>query len=131
MTPPTLPNNIQPEEFQDALNRYDQAIEAISAAKSGEIKHTSSTPCKDLHGTNAPAAKSGQKTLAELDRYRYTDAPTLFALKKSSRPMQLQDVKDLVEWKLSVFNAPRRLLWRFSVQHIFTGSFLPLPYLAV
>ncbi|KAJ4424384.1 hypothetical protein N0V82_000903 [Gnomoniopsis sp. IMI 355080] len=53
-----------------------------------------------LYETNAPAAKPGQKTLSELDSYRYTDAPTQFSLKQSSRPMQLQDVKTLVEWKL-------------------------------
>ncbi|CAN8101465.1 unnamed protein product [Discula destructiva] len=79
MGTPALPDNITLEDFQDALDRYDGIIEAVSASKS---------------------VKPGQTTLAELDRYRYTEAPALFALKKPSRPMQLQDIKTLVEWKL-------------------------------
>lgn len=63
--------------------------------------------CKESLQANAPEAKPGQKTLAELDHYRYTDAPALFALNKPSpRLMQLQDVQTLVEWKLSVAAAP-------------------------
>ncbi|ROV93370.1 hypothetical protein VMCG_08375 [Cytospora schulzeri] len=45
-------------------------------------------------------AKPGQKTLAELDKFRYEEAPSLFAIKKAGRSMQLNDVKSLVEWKL-------------------------------
>ena len=45
-------------------------------------------------------AKQGQKTLAELDRYRYADAPQSFGLQNSSKSMGLEDVKTLVEWKL-------------------------------
>lgn len=50
---------------------------------------------------NELTAKSGQKTLAELDVYRYAEAPARFAAKKpGSGTMQLEDVKTLVEWKL-------------------------------
>lgn len=52
--------------------------------------------------TDALPAKPGQKTLAELDHYRYTEAPALFPLEGSSRAMHLEDVKTLVEWKLQV-----------------------------
>ncbi|KAG8159541.1 hypothetical protein KVR01_010178 [Diaporthe batatas] len=67
------------QEFRDALAEYDQLIEAVSAAK---------------------GAKPGQKTLKELDQYRYVEAPALFAPTTSRRPMQLGDVQALVEWKL-------------------------------
>lgn len=50
-------------------------------------------------------AKPGQKTLAELDHYRYVEAPTLFAATNSVRLMQLGDVQTLVEWKLCVLPA--------------------------
>lgn len=53
-----------------------------------------------VHIVDELVAKSGQKTLAQLDLYRYTEAPNHFSLKKPSRLMQLQDVKSLVEWKL-------------------------------
>lgn len=55
-----------------------------------------------VQNTDEPLAKPGQKTLAELDRYRYTEAPALFSLDKPTRTMQLEDVKSLVEWKLYV-----------------------------
>ncbi|KAJ4397538.1 hypothetical protein N0V93_001769 [Gnomoniopsis smithogilvyi] len=74
-----LPNDITSEEFQTALDQYDQIIEAVSASK---------------------GAKPGQKTLSELDSYRYTDAPNRFSLNQASQPMRLQDVQSLVEWKL-------------------------------
>lgn len=45
-------------------------------------------------------AKNGQKTLSELDQYRYVDAVDTFNLKKPKREMGLDDVKLLVEWKL-------------------------------
>ncbi|KAL1873028.1 hypothetical protein Daus18300_004169 [Diaporthe australafricana] len=73
------PEAITRLEFDDALAKYDQLIEAVSASK---------------------GAKSGQKTLAELDRYRYVEAPAIFASTKSSQAMQLGHVQTLVEWKL-------------------------------
>lgn len=36
----TLPDNITPEDFQSALDRYDQIIEKISALKGGESEYT-------------------------------------------------------------------------------------------
>jgi hypothetical protein len=47
-------------------------------------------------------AKPGKKTLQELDRYRYVEAPALFAPTSSRPAMQLGDVQTLVEWKLCV-----------------------------
>lgn len=45
-------------------------------------------------------AKDGQRTLSELDRYRYVDAVETFDLKNLKRDMDLEDIKTLVEWKL-------------------------------
>lgn len=44
--------------------------------------------------------KSGQKSLAELDAYRYEEAPRRFGINADAIPMTLDDVKILVEWKL-------------------------------
>ncbi|KAF3764336.1 hypothetical protein M406DRAFT_339962 [Cryphonectria parasitica EP155] len=71
--------NITLAEFQKALGRYEQMIDAVSVSK---------------------GAKPGQKTLAELDRYRYVEAPKLFSLAKPTQTMRLDHVKTLVEWKL-------------------------------
>lgn len=70
---------ITAEEFQDALTQYNQVVEAISPSK---------------------GSKPGQKSLAELDKFRYEEAPSLFDVKHPIRPMRLDDVKSLVEWKL-------------------------------
>ncbi|TWU75335.1 hypothetical protein ED733_006894 [Metarhizium rileyi] len=43
-------------------------------------------------------ALPGQKTLQDLDTYRYEEAPLLFG--KKNREMTLPDVQKLVEWKL-------------------------------
>jgi len=51
-------------------------------------------------GSPPTLAKSGQKTLLELDEYRYVEAPKVFGAKKSTKEMSLDDVKILVEWKL-------------------------------
>ncbi|KAI0149749.1 hypothetical protein F4776DRAFT_177049 [Hypoxylon sp. NC0597] len=74
-----LPNNISLERFQQLLNRYDSFIESTSLTKE---------------------AKPGQKTLLELDRFRYHDALSLFRSEDVKRPMKLDDVKILVDWKL-------------------------------
>ncbi|KAK4229740.1 hypothetical protein QBC38DRAFT_508011 [Podospora fimiseda] len=73
----TIPSadNITDTEFQEYLGRYQTCLEAISTAK---------------------GAKDGQKTLAELDNYRYGAAIETFPVKS----MTLDDVKVLVEWKL-------------------------------
>ncbi|KAK4193455.1 hypothetical protein QBC35DRAFT_371986 [Podospora australis] len=76
----TIPSadNITDSEFQDCLGRYPERLEAISTAK---------------------GAKDGQKTLADLDDYRYGEAVDAFS-SAESKPMTLEDVKLLVEWKL-------------------------------
>ncbi|EGR47527.1 uncharacterized protein TRIREDRAFT_64358 [Trichoderma reesei QM6a] len=81
MTSPVVPlhSAITKEQFASYLNQYPAVVEAISRSK---------------------GAKDGQKTLAELDQYRYVDAVETFGLKKQKREMDLDDVKMLVEWKL-------------------------------
>ncbi|OTA91183.1 hypothetical protein M434DRAFT_355243 [Hypoxylon sp. CO27-5] len=74
-----LPKNISREQFEQVLDRYDSFIESISLSK---------------------GAKPGQKTLLELDRFRYHDAVSLFHIEYIKRPMKLDDVKTLVDWKL-------------------------------
>ncbi|KAI1204816.1 DUF1479-domain-containing protein [Annulohypoxylon truncatum] len=74
-----LPSNISLKLFQQLLGRYDSLIEFISLTK---------------------GPKSGQKTLLELDRFRYHDAITLFHSEKTRQPMTLDNVKTLVDWKL-------------------------------
>ncbi|KAL6876628.1 hypothetical protein J3F83DRAFT_712203 [Trichoderma novae-zelandiae] len=70
---------ITQEQFAALLSRYPAVVEAISQSK---------------------GAKDGQKTLSELDQYRYVDAVEAFGLKEQRREMDLDDVKMLVEWKL-------------------------------
>lgn len=45
-------------------------------------------------------AKNDQKSLVELDQYRYVEAPKCFYIDKPQRAMEHDDVKALVEWKL-------------------------------
>ncbi|KAK4451775.1 hypothetical protein QBC34DRAFT_378181 [Podospora aff. communis PSN243] len=76
------PDTITADEFAEYLSKYPSSIEAISASK---------------------GAKPGQKTLSELDEYRYVEAINTFTPTNSSSkapPMTLDNVKLLVEWKL-------------------------------
>ncbi|KAL7943197.1 hypothetical protein V8C42DRAFT_347168 [Trichoderma barbatum] len=72
-------SEITEEQFASYLSQYPTVVEAISQSK---------------------GAKKGQKTLSELDQYRYVDAVETFNLKSPKREMDLDDVKMLVEWKL-------------------------------
>ncbi|XXH05491.1 hypothetical protein Hte_011921 [Hypoxylon texense] len=74
-----LSDNISLDKFKQLLGQYDPFIERISLAKQ---------------------AKPGQKTLVELDQFRYRDAVDLFQSKNSKQQMKLDDVKALVDWKL-------------------------------
>ncbi|KAK4181071.1 hypothetical protein QBC36DRAFT_138126 [Triangularia setosa] len=76
----TIPtaDNITDSEFQAYLSRYPACLEAISKSK----------------GT-----KEGQKSLSELDAYRYGEALEQFG-KKKPKQMTIDDAKLLVEWKL-------------------------------
>ncbi|PTB68301.1 hypothetical protein BBK36DRAFT_1167554 [Trichoderma citrinoviride] len=74
-----LHSEITKEQFASCLSQYPAVVEAISRSK---------------------GAKDGQRTLSELDQYRYVEAVETFGLKKQKREMQLDDVKTLVEWKL-------------------------------
>ncbi|KAG7132344.1 hypothetical protein HYQ45_009215 [Verticillium longisporum] len=71
-----LANAIGRAEFDELLASYESVLESISAAK-------------------------GQKTLKELDEFRYVEAPRLFSQHGTpERPMNHDDVKVLVDWKL-------------------------------
>ncbi|KAK6860182.1 hypothetical protein PG995_003818 [Apiospora arundinis] len=74
-----LYENISPDLFGQLLNKYGDLLESISSAK---------------------PAKQGQRTLSELDEFRYKTAVELFSSEKPQRAMQHNDVKSLVEWKL-------------------------------
>ncbi|RBQ94098.1 hypothetical protein VDGD_00991 [Verticillium dahliae] len=74
-----LANAIGRAEFDELLASYESVLESISAAKE----------------------KPGQKTLKELDEFRYVEAPRLFSQHGTpERPMNHDDVKVLVDWKL-------------------------------
>ncbi|PNP46346.1 hypothetical protein TGAMA5MH_02382 [Trichoderma gamsii] len=72
-------NEITKEQFASHLSQYPALLEEISESK---------------------GAKDGQRTLSELDHFRYVDAVATFDLKNPKREMDLEDIKTLVEWKL-------------------------------
>ncbi|KAG8674979.1 hypothetical protein FPOAC1_000954 [Fusarium poae] len=67
------------EEFNRLLLRYPSVIQRISDEK---------------------GVKNGQKSLKDLDEYRYSEALDCFDAGKRIRPMTIDDIKTLVEWKL-------------------------------
>ncbi|KAM0250567.1 hypothetical protein ACHAP5_002097 [Fusarium lateritium] len=67
------------EEFERLLEQYPSLIKRLSDEK---------------------GAKGGQRTLEELDNYRYNDVLDTFNSNRRVRPMTLEDIKTLVEWKL-------------------------------
>ncbi|KAM0743244.1 hypothetical protein ACQRIT_003421 [Beauveria bassiana] len=74
------PDAITHDEFTALLDEYPSLVEKISQTK---------------------GSKPGQKTLQQLDEYRYGTAMANFAAGASSpKEMTLEDVKLLVEWKL-------------------------------
>ncbi|KAF4999169.1 hypothetical protein FGRMN_2628 [Fusarium graminum] len=72
-------NKISLEEFNRLLEQYPSLIKRISGEK---------------------GVKNGQRTLEDLDKYRYNDALDTFNYNRRVRPMNLEDIKTLVEWKL-------------------------------
>ncbi|KAB5549958.1 hypothetical protein GE09DRAFT_1174693 [Coniochaeta sp. 2T2.1] len=72
-------DEISAADFKAYLDKYEDCIEAISASK---------------------ASKPGDKTLAQLDKYRYGDAIDEFSGEKPKKQMELDHVKTLVQWKL-------------------------------
>ncbi|CAK7269510.1 hypothetical protein SEPCBS57363_003636 [Sporothrix epigloea] len=72
------PVGISAETFGALLARYPNVIATVSEAK---------------------GAKPGQKTFAELDSFRYSEAPSIFG-RAGGRAMTKADVQKLVEWKL-------------------------------
>ncbi|PFH61978.1 hypothetical protein XA68_15640 [Ophiocordyceps unilateralis] len=74
------PDEITRADFDSLLAQYPALLEDVSLAKG--------------------QGKPGTKTLNELDKYRYIDAPQSFGPANRRRPMGLDEVKLLVEWKL-------------------------------
>ncbi|KAH9906559.1 DUF1479-domain-containing protein [Xylariomycetidae sp. FL2044] len=74
-----LPANITIQQFRSLLTQYDTLLENISSAN---------------------PAKPAQKSLLDLDRFRYQDAVKEFSSPNPRRPMTHDDVKTLVYWKL-------------------------------
>ncbi|KAH6900252.1 hypothetical protein B0T10DRAFT_21412 [Thelonectria olida] len=72
-------DKITKKDFHRLLGQYPDVIKSIS---------------------NAKGAKDGQRTLQELDDYRYGEAVNMFAGGDPERSMDLDHVKTLVEWKL-------------------------------
>ncbi|KAI1334369.1 DUF1479-domain-containing protein [Xylariaceae sp. FL0016] len=74
-----LPGNITTSLFRRLLVQYDPLITSLSSAKE---------------------VKPGQKTLSELDHFRFADAVASFRSRTPKRQMDHRDVLTLVEWKL-------------------------------
>lgn len=79
MPPTPSADKISAEEFRTNLILYDCYVKPISDQK---------------------GAKPSEKTLSELDRYRYGDAIDQFGGDTPKKQMGLEDVKMLVSWKL-------------------------------
>ncbi|KAJ4164340.1 hypothetical protein LMH87_006017 [Akanthomyces muscarius] len=73
------PDEITHAEFTSLLNEYPSLVDTISKLK---------------------GSKSGQKTLQQLDEYRYGTAVAEFGTSTTPKEMTLDDVRLLVEWKL-------------------------------
>ncbi|KAI3555896.1 hypothetical protein CABS03_10271 [Colletotrichum abscissum] len=73
------PDKLSAKEFKNLLSEYEPLLESISSTK---------------------GAKPGQKTLKELDHFRFVEAPAQFSEYEPKRVMDHDDVKLLVEWKL-------------------------------
>ncbi|KAK6065916.1 DUF1479 domain protein [Seiridium cupressi] len=74
-----LPRNISNDAFHELLDQYSPLIESVSSSK---------------------APKAGQKTLLELDEFRYREALKLFGSESPEQAMNHDHVKELVDWKL-------------------------------
>ncbi|KOS18427.1 hypothetical protein ESCO_000304 [Escovopsis weberi] len=81
MAPSNIPSyeEISEAEFHEILKQYPGLIETLSKSK---------------------PAKSGQKTLQELDEFRFVSAPKTFGGPAPKQSMKQQDVETLVRWKL-------------------------------
>jgi hypothetical protein len=69
--------------------------------------------CLKKQGSDSSAAKDGQKTLAELDQYRYNEAPDQFGVANRKYLRKQEDLVTLMEWKLSVIPYPSYKLPRY------------------
>ncbi|RDL33088.1 uncharacterized protein BP5553_08527 [Venustampulla echinocandica] len=71
-----MASTITLSDFKDALSRYPEVLKSI---------------------TKTP--KPGSIPLAELDEFRYVEAPARFSL-KTGKSMEMEDLIKLIEWKL-------------------------------
>lgn len=98
------PDTITNEEFTGLLNEYPSLVETISKSKG--CKHffppfqMHKSLSKHVLEADSSLAKPGQKTLQQLDEYRYGQAIAEFGSPDSKQEMTLENVKLLVEWKL-------------------------------
>lgn len=91
--------------FNEVLGRYPACIQAISQDKGGMVASLQifNPPGYNPLSDTLQIAKPGQKTLAELDEYRYGEAVTAFGPEKAdTKSIGVDEVKTLVEWKLYV-----------------------------
>lgn len=70
-------DSITLSEFKEVLDRYPALIRGLSKP-----------------------AGAGGKTLEDLDKFRYIDAPSRFSKNTGDTPMVLADIQMLVDWKL-------------------------------
>ncbi|KAG6157407.1 hypothetical protein E4U37_007445 [Claviceps purpurea] len=101
-------DEISSAEFWGLVAEYPAVVKAVSESRTGhgsEYERPSSNfqgpwkkpPPQTIILTSA--VKPGQKTLLELDAYRYGDALGAFCVEDPPE-MTLAQVQDLVEWKL-------------------------------
>lgn len=93
-------DKISLEEFNRRFVEYDSLIQRVSDEKGGMLITNTHHNRREMLTASLRIAKDGQKTLLELDEYRYREALDIFDTESRARPMTLDDIKTLVEWKL-------------------------------
>lgn len=103
------PDTISRARFDQLLQEYPAIIKSVSDAKNSRLAAGAVEKTKQLHMVTSSTAPPNQKTLVELDKFRYDEAVATFGSRTPQRAMGHDDVKALVEWKLSAFISPRVL----------------------
>lgn len=93
-------DKISLEEFNRRLVEYESLIQRVSDEKGGMLITNRHHNRWQTLTASLWIAKGGQKTLLELDEYRYRKALENFNTESRAQPMALDDIKTLVEWKL-------------------------------
>ncbi|KAG5949985.1 hypothetical protein E4U58_001847 [Claviceps cyperi] len=92
-------DEISSAEFWGLVAEYPAVVEAGMARESRKAEFQLPTSKGPQTIILTSAVKPGQKTLLELDAYRYGDALGAFCVEDPPE-MTLAQVQDLVEWKL-------------------------------